>query len=151
MSAVPNPTPTPRRGTPRRAVPRPTTPPAVLPVPARPLWFVALSWVQQVTTPLALGAGIAAVGAYTLTVYQWQTWNQVDRDLARLRQKERQLQFDSATREQELARAAEQSALVLWNPEKTIFLKPVPLPEKVAPQPVPTPPPPTSPQFPLAY
>ncbi len=131
----------------RRAVPRPTR----LPAPFRPVWLIGLGFVQRVTTPLALGALALTVGAYTLTVYQWQAWNQADRELARLRQQERRLQFESAIREQELARAAENSPLVLWDPGKTIFLKPEPLPEKpvsAPPQPLP---PPAPAGFPLAY
>ena len=155
MSAVPNPSHRPQQPQSqrpkRRVAPAPQPKPTVLPLPARPLWSIALGVVQQATAPLALGAFVATVGTYSLTVCQWQAWNQADRELARLQQQERQLQFDSSAREQELAQMAEKSELVLWDPEKTIFLKPAPLPARPAPAPVPPSPPPVSLEIPLAY
>ena len=126
-------------------------PPTPLPHPQQPHWLKTLARWQQLTTVAAMGAIGAALGTYAFTVYQWQAWNQAARQLEELRYQERSLQSASVALEASLAEAAERSPLVLWDPEKTLFLKAPPpdvMPLATEPSPVPLAPLPMSP---LAY
>ncbi|MEO0947345.1 MAG: hypothetical protein AAFY11_04225 [Cyanobacteria bacterium J06641_5] len=108
--------------------------------------------VQRLTTAVAIGAVGVALGTYSLTVCQWQAWNQAERQLQELRYQERSLQRSGAALEASLAADAERSPLVLWDPKQTLFVKAAPAPQPTVPVAAELPPLTLSPsEQPLAY